>query len=79
MNIFFESKFRPSVKGFLKNHSAQNALLNMIEKWKLALDKNKKVGTIYTDLFQAFDALNNNSFLAKLNAYDFSFNAIKFV
>ena len=51
----------------------------MIEKWKLALDKNKKVGTIYTDLFQAFDALNNNSFLAKLNAYDFSFNAIKFV
>ena len=79
MNLFFESKFSPLLTGFRKNHSTQNALLNMIEKWKHALDKGKKVGTIFMDLSKAFDTLNHNLLLAKLNAYGFSFNAIKFV
>ena len=51
----------------------------MIRKWKHALDKGKKVGTIFMDLSKAFDTLNNNLLLAKLNEYDFSFNAIKFI
>ena len=79
MNLFIKSKFSPQLTGFRKNHSTQNALLNMIEKWKHALDKGKKVGTIFMDLSKAFDTLNHNLLLAKLNACDFSFNAIKFV
>ena len=79
MNLFFESKFSPQLTGFSKNHSTQNALLNMIEKWRHALDKGKKVGTIFMDLSKAFDTLNNNLLLAKLDAFGFSFNAIKFV
>ena len=51
----------------------------MIEKWKHALDKGKKVVTIYMDLSKAFDTLNYNLLLGKLDAYGFSFNAIKFV
>ena len=78
-NLFFESKFSPQLTGFRKNHSTQNALLNMIEKWRHALDKGKKVGTIFMDLSKAFDTLNHNLLLAKLDAYGFSFNAIKFV
>ena len=79
MNLFIKSKFSPQLTGFRKNHSTQNALLNMIEKWKHALDKGKKVGTIFMDLSKAFDTLNHNLLLAKLNAYCFSFNATKFV
>ena len=50
MNLFFESKFFPRLTGFYKNHSTQNALQNMIEKLKHALDKGKKLGTIFMDL-----------------------------
>ena len=60
MNLFFKSKFSPLLTGFCKNHSTQNALLNVIEKWKHTLDKGKIVGTIIMDLSKAFDTLNHN-------------------
>ena len=69
MNIFFKSKFPLRLPGFRKNHITQNALLNMIEKWKRALNRDKKVGTLLTDLSEAFDTLNNKLLLAKLNAF----------
>ena len=79
MNLLFESRFSPLLAGFRKNHSTQNALLNMLEKWKHALDKCKKVGTILMDLSKAFNPLNHNLLLYKLNAYGFSYNVIKFI
>ena len=41
--FFFESRFLPFLTGFRRNHSTQNALLNMSEKWKHALDKAKRL------------------------------------
>ena len=35
----------------------------MIEKWKHALDNSKKIGTIFMDLYKAFDSLNHNLLL----------------
>ena len=79
INLFFESRFSPLSAGFRKSHSTQNVLLNIIEKWKHALDESEKVGTIFMGLYKAFDTLNHNSLLAKLNAYGFSFNTMKFI
>ena len=72
--LFFFLKLR-----FRKNHNTQYTLLNMTEKWKDALDKGEKVGTIFMDLTKAFDALNHNLLLANLHAHDFSSNTMKFV
>ena len=79
INLFFESRFSALLRGFRKKSIPQNALLNMIEKWKQALDKGKKIGAIFMDLSKAFETLNLNLLLAKPNAYGFSFNAIKFI
>ena len=51
----------------------------MTEKWKYTLDKDKKVGTMFMGLSEAFNTLNHNLLLAKLKEYGFSFSAIKFV
>ena len=51
----------------------------MIEKWKHVLDKGKKAGAAFIGLSKAFNTLNHNLLLAKLSAYGFSFNPIKFI
>ena len=51
----------------------------MIELWKKALDESNNVGAIFMDLSQAFDTLNCNLLLTKLNAYGCSNNSLKFI
>ena len=41
--------------GFHKNHNTQNALLNMIEKWKHLIKAN--IDIIFMDLSKSFDTL----------------------
>ena len=79
MKDFLKSKFSPLLTGFRKIHSTQNAFLNMTEKCEHALDKGKKLGTIFMNLSKELDSLNHSLLLAKLNAYDVCCNAIKFV
>ena len=41
----------------------------MIENWKNALDKGKKVDTIFMELYRAFDTLNHNFYLPRSMAF----------
>ena len=58
--------------GFRKGYSTQYALIAMIEKWKKALDKSYNVAAVLTDLSKAFDSINHELIIAKLEAYGFS-------
>ena len=51
----------------------------MIEIWKKGLDQKQTAGAVKTDLSKAFDCLNHNLLLAKLNAYGFDKSALSFI
>ena len=59
--------------------SPQHSLLKMLELWKEALDKGKSVGAIFMDLSKAFDTLNHDLLITKLEAYGFSKNYLNYI
>ena len=71
---FFYLQYR-----FRKNHNTQHYLLKMLEKWKLVLDKGRNIGAIFSNLYKAFDTLNHELLLAKLNAFGFYENVIAYI
>ena len=51
----------------------------MLEKWKKALDKRHIAGALLTDLSKAFDCMNHELLIAKLDAYGFHKSALKLI
>ena len=51
----------------------------MLELWKKALDNGKSVGAISIDLSKAFDTLNHDLLIAKLDADEFSENSPNYI
>ena len=76
---FMEQKFSKYLSGFRKNYNTQISLLKMLETWKNNLNRGNKVGALIMDLSKAFDTLNHDLILAKLEAYGFSKDAILFI
>ena len=79
ISSYIENHLSPYLFGYRKGHGTQHSLLAMIEMWRKALDEKKIVGAILTDLSKAFDCLNHDLLIAKLEAYGFDKDALKFI
>ena len=65
--------------GFRKGYNTQSCLIIMLEKWRKALDNRNIAGGLLTDLSKAFDCINHELLIAKLEAYGFEHSALNFV
>ena len=79
ISSFMSDKLSSQLSGFRSGYSTQQALLAMIDKWQRSLDKSDSVAAILMDLSKAFDCVNHELLIAKLNAYGFSKSALNFV
>ena len=52
--------------GYKKGRSTELLLLNMTGHWKIALDSGKMVGVLIIDFKKAFDSVNHNILLSKV-------------
>ena len=79
INNYIQKYLSPYLFGFRKGHSTEQCLVIMLEEWKKALDKKHSAGAILPDLPKAFDSLNHGLLIAKLSAYGFDNESLKFI
>ena len=79
MYNYMENKLSPYLCGFRKGYSTMYCLVIMLERFKKALDKKNKFGALLTDLTKAFDYLNHEVLIAKLDAYNFDNSSLEVI
>ena len=79
ITLYINEYLSPYLFGYRTGHSTEQCLTVMLEEWKKALDDKNSAGGILTDLSKAFDCLNHNLLIAKLEAYGFDESALNFV
>ena len=70
-NIFYDYQF-----GFRKNHSTSHAIIALVEKVSKALDTGKCVVGVFLDLKKAFDTVDHDILLNKLDRYGIKANIL---
>ena len=55
-----QDKLSKHITGFRKSHETQHSLMNMLEKWKNALDKGENICVLFIDLLKTFNTINHN-------------------
>ena len=59
----------PDQSGFRPKHSTLDALLKATDNWRWSLDSNELVGAVFIDLSKAFDSIDHELLLSKLESY----------
>ena len=77
MSLHADRFVPPYLCGYRKGFSTHQALISLLEKWKIVLDRKGYAGAILMDLSKVFDALNHDLLIAKLHAYGFSEESLK--
>ena len=76
---YMKTYLSPFLCGFRKGFSTQHCLIAMLEKMKKSLDKQHYAAALLTDLSKAFDCINHELLIAKLEAYQFSPSSLKYI
>ena len=76
---YIDKHLSPFLCGYRKGFNTQTALLSLLEKQKGTLDKKEFAGAVLMDLLKAFDTINHELLIAKLNAYGFSESPLKLI
>ena len=77
INSFIENCLSPFMCGYRKAYNPQHVLKTLIERWKKSLDDKEYSGVVFMDLFKAFETINHDLLIAKLDAYGFDIAALK--
>ena len=65
--------------GYRMGYNPQHVLITLIEKWKKNLDDKEYSGVVFMDLSKAFETINHDLLIAKLDAYGFGKAALKLI
>ena len=77
---FSEKILSPKLCDFRKDHSTQNALLNLLKNWQKTLDKSGVIGAVLMDLVsKRYDCFPHDLHTAKLAAYGFEDSATSLI
>jgi hypothetical protein len=70
-NIFLDNNniIVKNQSGFRRNHSIETSLLQSTEMWLKSMDQGQINGVIFLDLKKAFDTIDHQILLSKLQAY----------
>ena len=79
VTAFIDTKLFPFMCGYRKGYSTQYALMALVEKLKKSLDERSYSGAVLMDLSKAFDTINYELMIAKLNAYGFEKTSLKLI
>ena len=79
INSFASTKISSLLCAYRKGHSAQHALIRLIETIRKTLDRKGVAGMILMDLSKAFDCMPHDLLIAKLIAYGFGLQGLRLI